>query len=160
METRRACCTNPISRSRGARIADSRRLHIGARGLCNRLRTALLSCLLLLILFGVGCSDRVSEQRDATVSRPATVDPKDWGPAYTPGIEHGPASTRHSVAAGRAEAFLAKQVFAPQYAKRACAVGGGTGFCDVSFALLEDGTGKTRGTVRVADDGQCSWLKE
>lgn len=85
-------------------------------------------------------------------------DRADWGPAYVPGMEHGPASREHSIAAQKAEAFVARQKFAGQYAKRACAVAGSDPI-DVSFALLSDRTGKTRGIVSVSSKtGECSWL--
>ena len=85
-------------------------------------------------------------------------DRADWGPAYVPGMEHGPASKDHSVAAHKAEAFMAQQKFASQYAKRACAVSGSDPI-DVSFALVSDKSGKTRGIVGVsAKTGECSWL--
>lgn len=84
--------------------------------------------------------------------------PEDWGPAYVPGIENGPPSSEHSIAAEKAEVFLAKQTFAAQFAKRACRIGGAD-CIDVSFALLSDPTGHTRGIVRVnMKTGECSWL--
>jgi hypothetical protein len=83
--------------------------------------------------------------------------PADWGPAYAPGMEHGPASLEHSEAMSKAQAFMAQQKFADQYAKRACAVGGPN--MDVHFALLEDKTGRTHGIVRVnMATGACTWM--
>jgi hypothetical protein len=85
------------------------------------------------------------------------VNPADWGPAYQPGIEIGPASTQLSKAFHDAEAFLAKQPFAKEYAKRACSGGGEP--CDVEFALLADSSGVAKGIVRVnKSSGECVWM--
>ncbi len=86
------------------------------------------------------------------------VNPQDWGPGYSPGIEFGPAEAHLSRAFGLAEAFLARQPFAGKYARRACS-GGGDRFVEVRFSLLSDSSGRTRGTVRVDTvSGECVWL--
>ena len=70
----------------------------------------------------------------------------------------GPAETHLSLAFEQAETFLAKQLFANQYARRACSGGGGR-FVEVNFALLSDSSGKKLGTVRVdTKSGHCTWL--
>lgn len=85
-------------------------------------------------------------------------DPADWGPAYISGMEFGPPEGHMSRAFDQAEAFLAKQPFAKQYAKRVCSGGGGR-FVDAHFALLSDTSGGTLGTVRVDTvSGDCVWL--
>ena len=89
-------------------------------------------------------------------SRPAN--PADWGPAYRPGMEIGPPAVHLRQAFARAEAFLAKQPFAGEYAKRACG-GGGERYVLVYFALLSDSTGRMVGTVRVdTESDACVWL--
>jgi len=113
-----------------------------------------------LLISGQGCVGTSPPELNRSATASPAVRPSDYGPAYLPGMEHGPASSRHSIAAGRAEFFLSQQVFASHYATRACAVSGGTRYCDVHFAVLKDNTGKTRGTVRVTDEGLCSWLNE
>ena len=109
-----------------------------------------------------GCASRRAEPQPAATIvgpyRPPPVNPADWGPVYVPGMEFGPAEAHLSRAFGQAEAFLARQPFANQYAKRACCGGGGR-FVDVHFALLSDTSGRTLGTVRVdTDSGECVWL--
>lgn len=81
-----------------------------------------------------------------------------WGWIYQRGMEHGPASKEHSVALGKAEAFLAKQPFAAQFAKRAFMVDGADPI-EVSFIAPSIPGGETRGVVRVnPSNGECSWL--
>lgn len=109
-----------------------------------------------------GCAARHTESPTAAtpigLHHPEPANPQDWGPAYVPGMEFGPAEVHLSVAFGQAEAFLAKQPFAKQYAKRACSGGGGR-FVDVHFALLSDPSGRTQGTVRVeTHTGDCVWV--
>lgn len=111
----------------------------------------------VLIVCAIGCASRQSNpiSADGHAPLPAIAD---WGPAYQPGMELGPPSLHLNRACHRAEAFLARQTFASQYAKRACSVGGGR-FVDVNFALLSDGTGKSFGTVRVDTiSGECVWV--
>jgi len=124
------------------------------------MKTKTLLFLAALFIAGQGCVATSPPEHGRPATVPREVLPSDFGPAYSPGMEHGPASLRHSIAAGHAEHFLSQQGVASRYAKRACAVSGGAGHCDVEFALLNDHTGKTRGTVRVTDEGQCSWLTD
>ena len=125
-----------------------------------RLSTLFLGFAVAVTTFGCVGRTEPASSPSPNPSEVAAV-PTDWGPAYVPGIEHGPASVHLSGAFQRAEAFLAKQPFAKLYAKRACS-GGATAaderFVDVQFALLSDASGGTRGTVRVdtAKD-TCVW---
>jgi len=116
----------------------------------------------ILLAVCSACASRHAEtQLTATIIgpyHPPAPNPADWGPAYTPGMEFGPAEVHLSRAFGQAEAFLATHAFAKHYAKRACSGGGGR-FVDVHFALLSDASGRTIGTVRVdTDSGECVWL--
>jgi hypothetical protein len=79
---------------------------------------------------------------------------EDWGPSYVPGMEHGPAERATSIAFGKAEAFMSRQTFAKEFAKRACSGSAS----EVRFSLLSDKTGHTYGVVKVDPNGQCSWL--
>jgi hypothetical protein len=136
-------------------------------GVADPGRSASFSVMRFLIIFFVvvccaGCAARHTESPSAAVPislhQPEPANPQDWGPAYVPGMEFGPAEVHLSVAFGQAEAFLAKQPFAKQYAKRACSGGGGR-FVDVHFALLSDPSGRTQGTVRVdTNSGDCAWV--
>lgn len=114
----------------------------------------------VLILMVAGCSWD-GHEAGASVARAdktTRVNPADWGPAYVKGMENGPAEMDLSKAMHKAEQFMAEQQFADQYARRACAVRGRRTFAEVSFALLSDKTGKTRGVVRVdTKTGECSW---
>ena len=131
-----------------------------------------LAMILLIGLVGASWADpppferfcflTTSLDQPKTLVSPAVAtngfDRADWGPAYAPGMEHGPASLKQSAAAHRAEAFMAEQEFASQFAKRACVISGSEPI-DVSFALLRDPTGTPHGVVRVnMTTGQCSWL--
>ena len=126
----------------------------------NEMTRSLL--LLLMVLVAAGCSTTAEAMRTSAVQTNVVsrVNPADWGPAYVKGMENGPASREHSIAMHKAERFMAKQNFANQYARRACIVGGYE-LIDVSFALLSDKTGKTRGIVKVnLKTGECYWVGE
>jgi hypothetical protein len=116
----------------------------------------------LLVVWCAGCAEHHAGPAPAAApvapSRLQAVNPADWGPAYVPGMEFGPGAEHLSQAFAQAEAFLAKQPFATQFARRACS-GGGERVVDVHFALLADSSGRTLGTVRVdTHSGECSWL--
>ncbi len=124
--------------------------------------SAVTRCVLVVLaaLIVIGCSPEkhATGSIGAKANVTTTFDPTDWGPAYVNGMENGPASLEHSRAMYKAEQFMIQQKFANQYAKRACAVGG-SDLIDVSFALLSDMTGKTRGIVRMnLKTAKCSWV--
>jgi hypothetical protein len=98
--------------------------------------------------FREGAKSRIPS-RDQTVEPAADLSSgAHWGWIYQRGMEHGPASKEHSVALGKAEAFLAKQSFAAQFAKRAFMVDGADPI-EVSFISLSIPGGETRGVVGV-----------
>lgn len=101
-------------------------------------------------------------KKKENVKPASSVNPYDWEPFYVPGMEYGPSEKEYAIAMGKAEGFMAQQPFAGQYAKRACAVSEHElNIFEVSFSLLSDKTGRTRGIVQVnMKDGKCSWLEE
>lgn len=116
-----------------------------------------LNCVLMILLADLTAVAATNDVVPVACSTNA-VNAADWGPAYVPGMEHGPASKELSGATQNAETFISRQAFANQYAKRACSAGGFR-WVEVAFALLADKTGRTHGVVRVdMMTGECSWL--